>query len=65
MKNNIIINYLSGAWDELKKVSWPSKKEVVNHTIVVIISCAIAIAVVAVIDLGLTYVIQYVVERRG
>jgi len=65
LKNNFITNYLVGSWSEIKKVSWPKKEEVVNHTIIVLISCAVAIAITSAIDLGLTYIVQYIVERRG
>lgn len=65
MTNNAVFNYLSGAWSELKKVNWPTKQEVANHTIVVLISSIVAIAITAAIDYGLTYTIQYIVERKG
>lgn len=65
MKNNKIINYFVGSWNELKKVSWPTRKMVMNHTVIVIVSVAIAIVITGAIDYGLTYVVQYVVENRG
>ena len=65
LKNNFIVNYLVGSWSEIKKVSWPKTSEVVNHTVIVLISCAVAIAITSAIDLGLTYLVQYIVERRG
>lgn len=64
MKNNIVFKYFAGSWDELKRVSWPTKKEVLNHTIIVLVSSMIAIAITAAIDYGLTYVIQYLVENK-
>lgn len=65
IKNNSLVNYLIGAWSELKKVSWPKKSEVVNHTIIVLVACGVAIAITSAIDYGLTYVVQYIVEIRG
>jgi preprotein translocase SecE subunit len=65
IKNNFIINYLVGSWSEIKKVSWPKREEVINHTLIVMISCGIAIAITSAIDYGLTYVVQYIVQRRG
>ena len=65
LKNNFIVNYLVGSWSEIKKVSWPKNSDVLNHTIIVLISCAIAVAVTSAIDYGLTYMVQYIVERRG
>lgn len=65
IKNNFIVNFLVGSWEELKKVSWPSRTEVINHTIIVLISCAIAIAITSAVDYGLTSLVQFIVERRG
>lgn len=65
LKNNFLTNYLVGSWSELKKVSWPKTSEVINHTVIVLISCAVAIAITSAIDYGLTYLVQYIVERRG
>lgn len=65
MKNNKIIKYFVGSWEELKKVSWPSKQEVFNHTIIVLVSAVVAVLITSVIDLGLTYLVQYLVEHKG
>ena len=64
MKNNIVFKYLLGSFDELKRVSWPTKKEVLNHTVIVLVSSAIAIMLTAAIDYGLTYIIQYLIENK-
>lgn len=65
MKNLRLINYFKGVWLELKKVSWPTGKEVVNHTVIVLVSAAIAIALTSAIDYGLTKVVEYLVQNRG
>lgn len=65
IRNNFVANYFVSSWFELKKVNWPKRAEVVNHTIIVLVSCAIAIAITSAIDYGLTYLVQYIVERRG
>ena len=64
MKNNVIFKYFTGSWEELKRVSWPTQKEVMNHTIVVLISAICAIIITSAIDYGLTYVVQYLVENK-
>ncbi|HAO81356.1 MAG TPA: preprotein translocase subunit SecE [Candidatus Veblenbacteria bacterium] len=33
---NPIVLYFKGAWEELKKVIWPTKNEIIQHTLVVI-----------------------------
>ena len=64
MKNNSIINYFAGVWLELKKVSWPTKKEVINHTIIVIVSAALATMIAALLDFGLTRLVEFIVENK-
>ena len=65
MKNNIVVNYFIGVWSELKKVTWPTTKEVINHTIIVIVSAALAMAVVAAVDYGLSNLIEFIVSKRS
>jgi preprotein translocase subunit SecE len=65
MKISILVNYFKGVWSELKKVSWPTRKEVINHTIIVLVSAAIAIALTSVVDFGLSKLIEYLVQNRG
>lgn len=33
---NTAINYLKGSWEEMKKVTWPTKKETYRYTVLVI-----------------------------
>lgn len=63
MKNNVVLDYFRGVWSELKKVSWPTKETVINHTIIVIVSAAIAIGLTTVIDLGLTKLVQFIIQK--
>ena len=46
-----IINFFKEAWRELKKVSWPSKKEVINSTIIVLV----CIVLVTILILGVDW----------
>jgi preprotein translocase subunit SecE len=39
---------------EMKKVSWPSRREWINHTAVVTVFCVILMVVVGLIDAGLS-----------
>lgn len=54
--------YFQGVWSELKKVSWPTRTQVVNHTVIVIVSVVIAIGVVTVIDFGLSMAVEYIIS---
>ena len=46
---------------EAKKVTWPSRKEWINHTIVVTVFVILMMAVVFAIDSGLTFLVQLAV----
>jgi len=61
--NNLFLSYFKGVWSELKKVSWPSKQQVINHTIIVIVSSVIAVGLTAAIDTGLTKLVEYLVQN--
>ena len=45
---------------ELKKVIWPTKKEVVNYTVAVIAMCTVIAIVVWLIDSGLNRVLRLI-----
>ena len=50
-KKGGIREFFKGTRSELKKVSWPNKKELTNYTIVVLVTCAIMTVVIWVLDL--------------
>lgn len=43
---------------EMKKVSWPTREQLQESTVVVVITCLIISAIVFVIDQGMTFVMQ-------
>jgi preprotein translocase subunit SecE len=60
---NIIFRYFRESYEELKKVSWPSRKDTVRDTLVVIgVSLGVA-AFLGIIDLGLTAGLQKLINR--
>jgi preprotein translocase subunit SecE len=50
LQNNAIVGYLRETWFELKKVSWPTRSEAVNLTIIVIVATAFLAAVLSAMD---------------
>ena len=44
---------------EVKKVSWPSKEELVNATIIVLIAAVVLTTYIASLDMALSKIIQY------
>ena len=58
---NKIINYIKLSIIELKKVVWPTKREAINHSLLVIgISLGVAIFL-GIIDFILTKILQLVI----
>lgn len=46
---------------EMKKVTWPSKKEWLNHTLIVTVFCAVMMIIVGAIDWGLSMLFSLIV----
>jgi len=63
MKNNFLIRYFRESWLELGKVKWPTRKDTINNTLIVIVSVSIATAITAALDYGLSTLVRYLVER--
>jgi preprotein translocase subunit SecE len=58
-----IQNFFLGAYEELRKVIWPSRKEVTSHTVIVILSIVISMGIVIIIDYLLFNLLQYLINR--
>lgn len=56
------VEFFKEAWQELKKVHWPTQKETYAATLVVVIVVLIIGLFLAVIDFGLTRAIQAIVS---
>ena len=54
--------FFQEAWQELKKVHWPSRKETYAATLVVIVVVVLISVYLALVDLALTKAIQTIVE---
>lgn len=59
---NKIVNYIKEAYAEMKKVTWPSKKETSRYTVLVIIISVATAAFLGLLDklfgLGFEYLIM-------
>lgn len=59
---NKLVNYIKGATEEMKKVTWPTKKETYNYTLLVIgISLAVA-AFLGALDYVFTWILEFVIK---
>lgn len=43
-------SFVRGTHEELKKVTWPTKQELINHTVVVLIAVVMSAALIWIID---------------
>ena len=56
--------FLRETWVELSKVTWPSRREVVSSTLVILVMCAIMAVIIGVFDFGLTKFIDWILSLR-
>ncbi len=56
------VEFFKEAWQELKKVHWPTQKETYAATLVVVIVVLIIGIFLALVDFGLTRAIQAIVS---
>ena len=54
--------FFKEAWQELKKVHWPSRKETYAATLVVIVVVIVIAIYLALVDFGLTRAIQAIID---
>ena len=59
---NKVKNFFVNVKAEMSKVSWPARDELINSTVVVIVSVAILTAFIYVIDLLYTFIIGTVIK---
>jgi len=58
-----ISNYFVQSFNELKKVNWPKRDEIIRLTLIVIVATVISMLIVAGIDWLLTQLINYFVVK--
>lgn len=49
-KKNVGKSFLSGVKVEMKKVIWPTKKELINYTVMVIVATIVVMVIIGVAD---------------
>ena len=54
--------FFKEAWQELKKVHWPTRKETYVATLVVVVVVLLIGVFLAIVDFGLTRAIQFIVK---
>ena len=57
-KSGRVKAFFKGVWNELKKVHWPSKKQLITYTGVVILAVVAMALVISIYDWIVSYLIQ-------
>jgi preprotein translocase subunit SecE len=57
------VQFVKEAWSELRKVVWPTRKEVVRITFAVIVLSLLVAAFLGGIDFGLTELFKFLANR--
>ncbi|MEA3450063.1 MAG: preprotein translocase subunit SecE [Patescibacteria group bacterium] len=61
IRMNKLTKYIKGSYEEMKKVTWPTKKETKNYTYLVVgVSLGVAIFLGA-LDYLLTFILRFVI----
>ena len=61
-KKGKVSTYFRGVRAEMKKVIWPSKKELINYTGVVILISAIISIIVYILDIGIHEILKLFIK---
>ena len=56
------VHFVQEAWAELKKVEWPSQKQVITGTTVVLIACIVVGAFLYVNDIAWKHVVHWLIN---
>lgn len=51
-------SFFTESWAELKKVRWPTRKELTSYTLVVLVTCTFVTIYFWLIDLGLSEILR-------
>ncbi len=62
MKSNVLSNYIRASFEELTKVTWPTKSQAVKLTIIVLFFCAATAVLIGAIDYGFNFLYNYLLK---
>jgi len=58
------IEFVKEAWQELKKVHWPTRKETYSATVIVIVAVVIVATFLGLVDFALSFAMQYIMGQE-
>ncbi len=60
-KKGGIIRFFKETKAELKKVTWPSKKQLIHNTLIILVFIAVTCAILTLLDLGFSWLAGLIV----
>ncbi len=54
-------SYFGTAYQELRKVVWPSRAEVIRHTFIIVVSVSVTVVSLGLVDYGLTTLLRRII----
>ncbi len=57
-KLSLVKQFILDSVAEAKKVTWPTKKQLFEHSVVVVGALVISLGIIAALDSGLSYLVQ-------
>ena len=64
-KFNIVVQFLREAKTELKKVTWPSRKDSLAATVIVLVTVIIVAVILGIFDFGLSNLVKQLLRKVG
>lgn len=58
-----LVRYFKDVKNELKKVIWPTREQLVNNTVTVLLTCLVIGALIWIVDSGLANVLKVVLGK--
>jgi preprotein translocase subunit SecE len=62
MKENVLTRYIRGSFEELTKVTWPTKNQAVKLTVVVLVMCVVIALFLGAVDYLFNLLYQYLLS---
>jgi preprotein translocase subunit SecE len=57
------IEFVKEAWQELRKVHWPTRKETQSATVVVLVAVVVVSIYLGLVDFALSYAMKYIMSQ--
>ena len=52
-------------WDELKKVTWPTKDKLINYTIIVVLMMIFLMVIIGLLDMGASALVNLIMSSKA